>query len=954
MSDIVAFEDCDLLRIESQPKTADAKENVGKGDELTQTPRQLDPRKLLERAMEQSLIVLLADPDAVEVHISQPPVVVPSPPPQPPMPLTSAFVCSTCGRRYPWPAPLSCDCHGPSPEPDPRHGEPAPELNDQLWQDAHAGQFQEVDKLLKQGSDANYTRTNIQQEGFETFPDRVTVLGAAMLGTAKPHDEKCNHEEVVTLLLKSKAQLQEVDVQILSMLLRREDQEATKRVKALWVEKGEGLGKLRDRVGCVLAPLDGLDVTKKSEQWWTGSVVDYYNDLENQNMLNPSIAQVKHYILPLRAPLACDPKILAALASSDNLEMLDLDVVNAIISVAWVQHIRSSVIDNLVNVVNVVLLCWLSYNYGSNPSSSDLTLAWILAILHAKETSECMVIELWDWDIFNLVDIMYSGIGAAVIGKQLELWLPPEGWNKALLALFCGMAWLRLLASLRGYAWLGLRFLPIINAIMDSMPFFFITSTCLLASAHAYYQMGPRKEDPLPLFSAFVIPFRLGILGDFDLFQFEGKDTKYVEGNETETDEASWVPKDPEPGDDHLFIMVIFFVTSIGISLVLMNIFIAVLTQNLQKFQVTDRQLLTKSRAKMLKDLQKRPLTRLLHILRCCCPSNWVASDTISTSPPRTECKEVPGLILFLSLSPLRVVFGKYGHMWIWHQCTNRWITVLLLFLSPVLLSVSFVMMIPCLICGFFFFRLSGLQHQLRVLFFGIGCWRRDSPSQITGLQASDCIIHVFVCENAEDRSQRGHIAWSMERLTRRSMEDAITVGRQHELRLDEEWKKKLQDLQKKHETRTIELKEETDKYKQKLRADHKKELDKKDADHKKELDKKDEYHRTWSVDICKEHRKKLCERDQAHEKNLHQKLHDRDQEHKAELDKKDQADKAELDKKDQAHKAELDKKDQAHKAELDKIKRTEAHTHAGGASGEERLNDAPQSDLSRSDRRTQ
>ncbi|CAK9098806.1 Uncharacterized protein SCF082_LOCUS46293 [Durusdinium trenchii] len=1020
--------------------------------------------------------VFQADQDAVEIHISQPPVVAPSQPPQPPMPPlshTTAFVCSNCGRRYPWPGPPRCNCHGPSPEPDPRDVEPAPESNDQLWQAARDANRQLVEQLLSQpGFDVNYARvfdnatlphevtvlgaamlgenmgvvklllkskaqlqqvdveilsmllcrqikdqpakdaddtrgTNNQRDchklkqlwwaaydgfastvdnllkdeivyswykrfGDTTFPHEVTVLGAAMLG---------EHARVVKLLLKSKAQLQQVDVEILSRLLCRPDKEATEIVKALLVETegGEGLGKLRNRIGCVLAPLDGLDVTPKSEQWWTGPAMQYYNDLEHQSMFYPTFAQVKHCILPLPPRLAYDPKILAALVSTDNLEMLDLDVVNAIISVAWVQHIRSSVIDNLVNVVNVVLLCWLSYNYSSNPSSSDLTLAWILAILHLKETCECLA-SVWhimverstkgtflieQIDIYNCVDNVYTVIGTIVLGQQLAWWHIDEASNKALLALFCGMAWLRLLASLRGYTWLGLRFLPIIGAILDSASFFFITGTCLLASAHAYYQMGPRKEDPLPLFSAFVIPFRLGILGDFDLFEFEGKDTKYVEGNETETDEASWVPKDPEPGDDHLFIMVIFFVTSIGISLVLMNIFIAVLTQNLQKFQVTDRQLLTKSRAKMLKDLQKRPLTRLLHILRCCCPSNWVASDTISTSPPRTECKEVPGLILFLSLSPLRVVFGKYGHMWIWHQCTNRWITVLLLFLSPVLLSVSFVMMIPCLICGFFFFRLSGLQHQLRVLFFGIGCWRRDSPSQITGLQASDCIIHVFVCENAEDRSQRGHIAWSMERLTRRSMEDAITVGRQHELRLDEEWKKKLQDLQKKHETRTIELKEETDKYKQKLRADHKKELDKKDADHKKELDKKDEYHRTWSVDICKEHRKKLCERDQAHEKNLHQKLHDRDQEHKAELDKKDQADKAELDKKDQAHKAELDKKDQAHKAELDKkdqahkaeldkIKRTEAHTHAGGASGEERLNDAPQSDLSRSDRRTQ
>ncbi|CAK9098802.1 Uncharacterized protein SCF082_LOCUS46291 [Durusdinium trenchii] len=315
------------------------------------------------------------------------------------------------------------------------------------------------------------------------------------------------------------------------------------------------------------------------------------------------------------------------------------------------------------------------------------------------------------------------------------------------------MAWLRLLASLRGYTWLGLRFLPIIKAIINSMSFFFITGMCLLASSHAYYQIGPRKEDPLPVFSAFAIPFRLGILGDFDLFEIEGTDTKYIEGTDNETNETSWEPEDPKPGDDHLFIMVVFLVTSIGITFMLVNMFIAVLTQSLQHFQSNARQLFTKSRAQMLTEMHVRPW----RILRRCidkCKETYASHsekrkqnrDTIRTIAPNPKCNELPGLMLFWSLSPLRFVFGKYGHIWLWHQLTNRWITVLLLLLSPLLFAVSLVMIDDPLF-DLRVLRFSTVWYSARVLFFGICGWKtdgKDPPEQVEAYRVSDCVIHVL------------------------------------------------------------------------------------------------------------------------------------------------------------------------------------------------------------------
>ena len=46
-----------------------------------------------------------------------------------------------------------------------------------------------------------------------------------------------------------------------------------------------------------------------------------------------------------------------------------------------------------------------------------------------------------------------------------------------------------------------------------------------------------------------------------------------------------WVPQDPEPGKDYIYVHLMFFVASIGLAVLLMNIFIAVLGQNLELFQ---------------------------------------------------------------------------------------------------------------------------------------------------------------------------------------------------------------------------------------------------------------------------------------------------------------------------------------------------------------------------------
>ncbi|CAK8998001.1 Uncharacterized protein SCF082_LOCUS5448, partial [Durusdinium trenchii] len=267
------------------------------------------------------------------------------------------------------------------------------------------------------------------------------------------------------------------------------------------------------------------------------------------------------------------------------------------------------------------------------------------------------------------------------------------------MAVFSCLAWLRMLYSLRGEAWLGPRFLPIVAAIKDTAAFFFITTICVMATAHGYYQIAPRAEDPSPIFSSLLQTFRLGILGDFDLFEFEGQDTEY------DRVDATWVPRDPEPGDS-----VIFFLTSIGITVILMNIFIAVLGQNLELFQDQAQQLFARARAKMY--------------------------------------------VLYRSLWPLSILAGEQAiFRSLWSECLRRPRTAyVLLFFCPM----TFFLCLACLIpfgCCCLVFRKQGLQFWFRILFLGIYCGLEYVLASLAG-SCSDDVLHF------EEWSASGCLIW--------------------------------------------------------------------------------------------------------------------------------------------------------------------------------------------------
>ncbi|CAE7522885.1 unnamed protein product [Symbiodinium sp. CCMP2592] len=184
-----------------------------------------------------------------------------------------------------------------------------------------------------------------------------------------------------------------------------------------------------------------------------------------------------------------------------------------------------------------------------------------------------------------------------------------------LLPLFCSMYWLRLVYSLHGERWLGPYLLPIISAVRDTGPFFFVTSLCIAGATHAYVIMNPRGEDEYPIYSSFLHTVRLAIFGDFDMFEYQGQDTTF------QLVENEWVPNDPSPTDlgwyrdilyglygPYISLQLCFFCTGIGITVLLM--LIAILGQNYEMHQGRAQVLFMQARARMLLEMVMEPAFR--------------------------------------------------------------------------------------------------------------------------------------------------------------------------------------------------------------------------------------------------------------------------------------------------------------------------------------------------------
>ncbi|CAE7235777.1 unnamed protein product, partial [Symbiodinium microadriaticum] len=456
---------------------------------------------------------------------------------------------------------------------------------------------------------------------------------------------------------------------MLVTLLRGEGQNFTEMVGGLLkeVEPGQFRSeRLRERVRTVLCDYAWdtqevkryLKADRKSRSVFQENRpnkpedVDAFN-LSWHNMLYAPEVQVSLRSLPIAAPLACKPSVLAALAETANEETLQTDTVEAITAAAWLQMRVATAVDNFLNCVALGCLClvtWACRYEGMD--AQPMPALWVLALIQFKEAAELLsqlgfycwsrlsrrrkegadlqnahedrvngkkMTLLGDADISwvhpapsleTLVDLLFLAAGSGAIYQQMDLCVKKK-LEPIFLPGFCSMYWLRLMYSLRGERWLGPYLLPILSAVRDTGAFFFVTSLCVASATHAYVIMNPRggpDGDEFPVYSAFTHTVRLAIFGDFDLFEYQGQDTTF---EQVEGEEGKWEPIDPSPNDleqlTYIYLQLCFFCTGIGITVLLMNLLIAILSQNYEMQQDRAQGLFVQARARMLLEVQRRP-----------------------------------------------------------------------------------------------------------------------------------------------------------------------------------------------------------------------------------------------------------------------------------------------------------------------------------------------------------
>ena len=310
---------------------------------------------------------------------------------------------------------------------------------------------------------------------------------------------------------------------------------------------------------------------------------------------------------------------LQILADTPHDAIFETDAVQAMILAAWQQERVFTWLEIGSCIAMVVALCCSSYGFRHGLLAFATTSLSLAAILHIKKTFD-EVVQVYRYllqvlcdretktrrsyiNFDNIADIWYIVSGWVAIYRQLVVF--PSSIEKPWMAMFCAFSWLRLLYCLRGETWMGPRLLPILSAIKDTFAFFVLTCICLAAATHAYYNLGVRDE-PTPTYAAFMQVIRLGIFGDFDMFEFEGLDPTYAL-KEDDIDQI-WEPQDPIPGPDYVWVHALFYIVGLGITVLLMNVLIGVLGANYERYEDQAVGQFFKARVNMLVELQCRPL----------------------------------------------------------------------------------------------------------------------------------------------------------------------------------------------------------------------------------------------------------------------------------------------------------------------------------------------------------
>ena len=540
--------------------------------------------------------------------------------------------------------------------------------------------------------------------------------------------------------------------------------------------------RVREHIRTVLLPAELYRGDMGPDFFMNEDLTVHQGNLFDAPMVDTSLQVLDQFA----ATLARHPRVLQAIAETANNETLATDTVELIIQAAWQQMRLSTMLDIVQNVACLACLLWVTYVVRFGEPRVQLPL-WLLLISFTKEAVE------WLWqvarraafcsgssglDLEMLADASFLVVALAAVVSQMQreaeldqLFLP---WCAA-------MAWLRGLYSLRGERWIGRYMLPILSAVRDTGAFFFVTALCLAAASHAYFILNPRGEDPYPIYSAFLHTARLGLFGDFDVFEYQGQDATYQLNDYTN----EWEPQDPSPKDlgqqHYVYLQLSFFTVGVGMTILLMNLLIGILSQHYEIHQERAQILFIRARARMLLEHTRRPWATLT----ASGASLAEVRDESKSFDYYTSCRT---FLLACSLYPLKFVFGQPVFDWFGEAVLERVelkstsrcggiATAITLLLLPVLLCLSLSVACPfgavALALRLLGVRLQGLQRAMSEALLGRfqAGLSRTGP-HLRSFQAFSCHIFGVVRKDANADDLRGMRSDLKERM--QTMQDKI------------------------------------------------------------------------------------------------------------------------------------------------------------------------------------
>jgi hypothetical protein len=170
------------------------------------------------------------------------------------------------------------------------------------------------------------------------------------------------------------------------------------------------------------------------------------------------------------------------------------------------------------------------------------------------------------------------------------------------------LSWTKTLISLRQLKTVAIRILPITSTMWDVGPFVCVVFVYLAAFANMYYAMGF-----YPFQESFMMMYRLGILGDFDMLALENVESPmFIKGNYIEQ-------RDPQPTSMHHVVELMMIYMSFVMTVTMMNLFIAMLCLSYSTAAANAETAFLRSRTNIVLDLHAMHCgaRRLVRIAQC-------------------------------------------------------------------------------------------------------------------------------------------------------------------------------------------------------------------------------------------------------------------------------------------------------------------------------------------------